>query len=76
MLRNSELRFSCCYLAIHNVNRDAITVQKDIPLEVDAGFLTVTDPNPIDADSYKLVFHNLSSYFSNISSAEPTWKTT
>ena len=33
--------------------RQAIVVEKEIPLEVDAGFLTVTDPNPIDEDSYK-----------------------
>ncbi|KAN0135911.1 Ribosome biogenesis regulatory protein (RRS1) domain containing protein [Lactarius tabidus] len=27
-------------------------VEKDVPLDVDAGFLTVTDPNPIDKESY------------------------
>lgn len=32
-----------------------MTVEKDIPLEVDAGFLTVTDLNPIDVESYKYV---------------------
>ena len=36
--------------------RKAIVVEKDIPLEVDAGFLTVTDLNPIDAESYKYVY--------------------
>ena len=38
---------------LNGVARQAIVVEKDIPLEVDAGFLTVTDPNPIDEDSYK-----------------------
>ena len=31
----------------------SVTVEKDTPLDVDAGFLTVTDSNPIDEDSYK-----------------------
>ncbi|KAJ3551884.1 hypothetical protein NM688_g4452 [Phlebia brevispora] len=30
----------------------AILVEKDIPLEIDTGFLTVTDLNPVDAESY------------------------
>ena len=28
-------------------------VEKEIPLEVDLGLLTVTDPNPTDSDAYK-----------------------
>lgn len=31
----------------------SVTVEKDTPLDVDAGFLTVTDHNPIDEDSYR-----------------------
>jgi hypothetical protein len=33
-------------------NSKSILVEKDIPLDVDAGFLTVTDTNPIDTESY------------------------
>lgn len=33
--------------------RKAVLVEKDIPLEVDAGFLTVTDLNPVDTESYE-----------------------
>ena len=33
----------------------ATAVDKEIPLEVDTGFLTVTDLNPIDAESYEYV---------------------
>ncbi|KAI6097580.1 ribosome biogenesis regulatory protein-domain-containing protein, partial [Pisolithus sp. B1] len=32
----------------------SVTVEKDTPLDVDAGFLTVTDLNPIDEDSYRI----------------------
>ncbi|KAK7470321.1 Rhodanese-related sulfurtransferase [Stygiomarasmius scandens] len=39
-------------LASHNAKLDSIKVEKETPLDVDAGFLTVTDPNPIDEDSY------------------------
>jgi hypothetical protein len=42
----AQILTSTCY-------RQAITVEKEIPLEVDAGYLTVTDPNPIDEESYK-----------------------
>jgi regulator of ribosome biosynthesis len=48
--------------------RKAITVEKDIPLEVDAGFLTVTDPNPIDAESYVCVLF-FCYFFSHCNSA-------
>jgi hypothetical protein len=27
--------------------------EKDIPFEIDAGLLTVTDPNPIDVEAYE-----------------------
>jgi len=30
-------------------------VEKEIPVEVDIGLLTVTDPNPTDEDDYKCV---------------------
>ncbi|KAF9462073.1 RRS1-domain-containing protein [Collybia nuda] len=39
-------------LASHAAKYQSITVEKETPLEVDAGFLTVTDLNPIDEDSY------------------------
>ena len=41
---------SCC-------NRKSVLVEKEIPFEVDAGFLVVTDLNPIDAESYECVNH-------------------
>ncbi|KAH9942569.1 ribosome biogenesis regulatory protein-domain-containing protein [Amylocystis lapponica] len=40
-------------LAAHAEKQKSVTVEKDIPLEIDAGFLTVTDLNPIDTDSYE-----------------------
>ncbi|TFK94225.1 RRS1-domain-containing protein [Polyporus arcularius HHB13444] len=39
-------------LASHEAKQKAVTVEKDIPLEIDAGFLTVTDLNPVDKESY------------------------
>ncbi|KAA1473427.1 RRS1-domain-containing protein, partial [Dentipellis sp. KUC8613] len=39
-------------LASQAAKHKSVTVEKDIPLEVDAGFLTVTDLNPIDKESY------------------------
>ncbi|KAH7887347.1 ribosome biogenesis regulatory protein-domain-containing protein [Phlebopus sp. FC_14] len=39
-------------LASHAAKFQSITVEKESPLDVDAGFLTVTDPNPIDEESY------------------------
>ncbi|KAH9938030.1 ribosome biogenesis regulatory protein-domain-containing protein [Fomitopsis serialis] len=39
-------------LAAQAAKQKAVTVEKEIPLEVDAGFLTVTDLNPIDTESY------------------------
>lgn len=39
----------------HSVCRKSVTVEKEIPLEIDAGFLTVTDLNPIDHESYKYI---------------------
>ncbi|KAG6373830.1 ribosome biogenesis regulatory protein-domain-containing protein [Boletus reticuloceps] len=39
-------------LASHSANLPSTTVDKDTPLDVDIGFLTVTDPNPIDQESY------------------------
>ncbi|KAI0776198.1 ribosome biogenesis regulatory protein-domain-containing protein [Trametes elegans] len=40
-------------LAAHAAKQKAVTVEKEIPLEVDTGFLTVTDLNPVDAESYR-----------------------
>lgn len=31
----------------------AVTVEKGINLEVDVGYLAVTDPNPVDEEEYK-----------------------
>ncbi|KAF9809850.1 hypothetical protein IEO21_07211 [Rhodonia placenta] len=39
-------------LAAHAEKQKAVAVEKDIPLEVDAGFLAVTDLNPVDTESY------------------------
>jgi hypothetical protein len=33
--------------------RQSLIVEKDIPPDVDAGFLTVTDTNTIDKESYE-----------------------
>ncbi|KAL7282600.1 RRS1-domain-containing protein [Trametes coccinea BRFM310] len=40
-------------LAAHAAKQKSVTVEKEIPLEVDTGFLTVTDLNPVDAESYE-----------------------
>ncbi|KAF9048111.1 RRS1-domain-containing protein [Hymenopellis radicata] len=40
-------------LASHASKYQPIEVEKETPLEVDAGYLAVTDPNPIDEESYK-----------------------
>ncbi|KAI0375911.1 RRS1-domain-containing protein [Pilatotrama ljubarskyi] len=40
-------------LAAHEARQKAVTVEKEIPLAVDTGFLTVTDLNPVDAESYE-----------------------
>ncbi|KAI9574256.1 ribosome biogenesis regulatory protein-domain-containing protein, partial [Boletus coccyginus] len=40
------------FLASHAAKSQSITVEKDTPLDVDPGFLTVTDQNPIDRESY------------------------
>ncbi|KAI0029929.1 RRS1-domain-containing protein [Vararia minispora EC-137] len=39
-------------LAAQAEKHKAIAVEKEIPLDVDAGFLAVTDPNPIEKESY------------------------
>ncbi|TFY82761.1 hypothetical protein EWM64_g1254 [Hericium alpestre] len=46
-------------LAAQAAKHKSVTVEKDIPLEVDVGFLTVTDLNPIDKESYE---ENLEEY--------------
>ncbi|THV08245.1 RRS1-domain-containing protein [Dendrothele bispora CBS 962.96] len=50
-------------LASHNAKLDSIKVEKETPLDVDAGFLTVTDPNPIDEESYN---SNLEEHLQNL----------
>ncbi|KAL0950220.1 hypothetical protein HGRIS_010209 [Hohenbuehelia grisea] len=40
-------------LASHAAKYQTTDVDKETPIEVDAGFLTVTDLNPIDEESYK-----------------------
>lgn len=47
----------CAFLTIRS--SQSIKVEKEIPLEVDAGFLSVTDLNPVDEESYKLVLQCL-----------------
>ncbi|KAK1223339.1 Rhodanese- sulfurtransferase [Marasmius sp. AFHP31] len=39
-------------LASHAAKHQAVTVEKETPIIVDAGFLTVTDPNPIEEETY------------------------
>ncbi|KAF7981697.1 hypothetical protein HWV62_32266 [Athelia sp. TMB] len=46
-------------LASHAAKFQSVTVEKDTPLDVDAGFLTITDSNPIDEPSYN---NNLEEY--------------
>ncbi|KAI0050029.1 RRS1-domain-containing protein [Auriscalpium vulgare] len=40
-------------LAVQAQKQKSIQVEKDIPLDIDVGFLTVTDLNPIDKESYE-----------------------
>ncbi|KAH8118669.1 ribosome biogenesis regulatory protein-domain-containing protein, partial [Phellopilus nigrolimitatus] len=46
-------------LAAQEEKRNAVTVEKDINLELDVGYLTVTDSNPVDEADYK---HDLESH--------------
>ncbi len=39
----------------HTSYSQAVTVEKDTPLEVDPGLLLVTDLNPIEEETYKFV---------------------
>ncbi|KAF5359007.1 hypothetical protein D9758_004872 [Tetrapyrgos nigripes] len=50
-------------LASHNAKLDSLKVEKETPLDVDAGYLTVTDPNPIDEESYN---SNLEEHLQNL----------
>ena len=43
------------YWYIIELFRNEVTVEKGIDLVVDAGYLTVTDPNPIDESEFKYV---------------------
>jgi hypothetical protein len=38
------------------LHRKSVTVDKEIPLHIDAGLLAVTDLNPIDQGSYEYMF--------------------
>jgi regulator of ribosome biosynthesis len=49
-------------LASHAAKYASVTVERETPLDVDAGFLTVTDPNPIDEETYNT---NLEEYLQN-----------
>ncbi|KAH9482496.1 Ribosome biogenesis regulatory protein-like protein [Psilocybe cubensis] len=40
-------------LASHASKFKSVTVEKETPLEIDTGLLLVSDPNPIEQDSYK-----------------------
>ncbi|KAK2466011.1 hypothetical protein APHAL10511_001652 [Amanita phalloides] len=51
------------FLASHPAKHQAIEVEKDISLDVDPGCLAVTDPNPIDAESYN---SNLEEYLQSL----------
>jgi hypothetical protein len=41
----TSLKGVCC--------RKSVLVERDIPLDIDAGFLTVTDTNAVDKESYE-----------------------
>ncbi|KAM0754979.1 RRS1-domain-containing protein [Meredithblackwellia eburnea MCA 4105] len=41
-------------LAAGNEKKKAITVEKEIPVDIDLGLLAVFDPNPIEQESYRL----------------------
>lgn len=54
-----------------------MTVEKETPLDVDTGFLTVTDPNPIDEDDYKCITYlSIVKYVANGRDPGPTSKIT
>lgn len=40
---------------IYSLNSKSTQVETENPLDVDTGYLTVTDPNPIDTESYEYV---------------------
>lgn len=55
MLQNSK-PILIVFLVLSQSNKifsQSVTVEKETPLEVDAGLLMVTDLNPIDEESYK-----------------------
>ena len=56
-LQNSEICVIFCLLTPFKCacGSKSILVEKDLPVDVDAGFLTVTDPNVIDKESYESV---------------------
>ena len=55
-LQNSRILilFALPFLKV-SLCRKSILVERDIPLDVDAGFLTVTDTNQLDKESYTCV---------------------
>jgi hypothetical protein len=60
MLQNSTVFSLLERPSLITSHSQSVTVEKETPLDVDAGFLTVTDLTPIDEDSYKYA-----DYFSN-----------
>ena len=70
MLRSSEF-ISSLFLGtdlipifLSNLSQ-AISVEKDTPLEIDPGFLLVTDSNPIQEEAYKYVKYISYIYYSD-----------
>ena len=55
MSLSSPFGFHCSLYSTEVLSRQSVTVDKDVPLEVDIGFLTATDLNPVDEESYKYV---------------------
>ncbi len=56
MLQNSKQYFSISkYLSNLFCNSQSVTVEKETPFQVDPGLLLITDPNPIDEESYKCI---------------------
>jgi hypothetical protein len=50
---NSEIENAGIVFGANLFHSQSITVEKGIPFDVDTGFLTVTDLNPIDEDFYQ-----------------------
>jgi regulator of ribosome biosynthesis len=55
-------------VSTHPVTSKSIAVEKEIPIEIDAGLLCATDLNPVDEELYKYagpaqVNHTINSLF-------------